>query len=185
MSIIITTPLNLEKNMRKITLLLSLLLLIGTIGGCGGKKRVNLNPGVPQNIAVLTLDGNLAGQTVDQKRELDIVMRWMDRDIISSLKRSGFNAALIKDKNNYSRNMGKLLIVDVDAFNPGSRAARAFVGFGAGASSLDLNYSLLGEDGKNLLAWKDSVGSSKGGTYCAQTLNRNATEKVVVFLNNN
>jgi hypothetical protein len=172
-----------EKEMRKLALMLSLLLLVGTVGGCG-KKQLNLNPGVPKNIAVLSLDGNLAGQTADQARELDRTLRWMDRDMIRSLKRAGLNAVLVKDRKSYKKNMGKLLIINVDNFNPGSRAARAFVGYGAGAASLDLNYAFLSEDGKNLLTWKDGVGSSKGATYCAQTLNRNATEKIVNFLNN-
>jgi len=72
----------------------------------------------------------------------------------------------------------------VDNFNAGNRAARAFVGFGVGASSLDLNYKLLDKKGAELLAWKDGVGSSKGGTYCAQTLNRNTITKITTFLNN-
>ena len=170
--------------MRRLALVLSLLLLLGVIGGCG-KKKANLNPGVPKNIAVLTLDGDLINQSVDQQRELDRVLRWMDRDIIRSLKRSGFNADMIKDRGSYKPAMGKLLIVKVEDFNAGNRAARAFVGFGAGAASLDLDYTLHDEKGDTLLAWKDGVGSSKGGTYCAQTLNRNATEKIVHFLNGN
>ena len=56
---------------------------------------------------------------------------------------------------------------------PGNRAARAFVGFGAGGSSLDLKYQLFDSQKKLVNEWKDGVGSSKGGTYCAQTLNRN------------
>ncbi len=170
--------------MKKTILFLSILLLVGLNGGCG-KKQISLNPGKGQDMTVLTLDGNLAGLNADQQRELDIVMRWMDRDIIQSLNRSGFNATLIKDRNNYKKGMGKLLIIDVDAFNPGSRAARAFVGYGAGAASLDLDYVLLNENGGELLRWKDGVGSSKGGTYCAQTLNRNAVEKIVQYVNSN
>jgi hypothetical protein len=170
--------------MKKTILFLSILLLVGLNSGCG-KKQISLNPGKGQDMTVLTLDGNLTSLNADQQRELDIVMRWMDRDIIQSLNRSGFNATLIKDRNNYKKGMGKLLIIDVDAFNPGSRAARAFVGYGAGAASLDLDYVLLNENGGELLRWKDGVGSSKGGTYCAQTLNRNGVEKIVQYVNSN
>jgi len=168
--------------MKRIALILSLLLLAGIVGGCG-KKRVSLNPGVPKDIVVLTLDGNLQGQTDDQVAALQSVLRWMDRDIINNLKRSGYNAILIKEKKDYTASMGKLLTIDVEDFNAGSRAARAFVGFGAGAASLDLDYHFLDESGHLIEEWKDGVGSSKGGTYCAQTLNRNAIEKITALLN--
>ena len=169
--------------MKRLAILISLILIIGVSTGCG-KKRVSLNPGVVKDLVVLTLDGDLPGQTGDQKHELDIVMKWMDRDIIANLKRSGFNAVLIKDMKEYTSGMGKLLVVDVDDFNAGNRAARAFVGFGAGAASLDLSYRLLDEQGVVIAEWKDGVGSSKGGTYCAQTLDRNTIEKIVGKLNN-
>lgn len=169
--------------MKGIALLCSLLLLVGIAGGCG-KKRVSLNPGVAKNLTVLSLDGDLQGQTADQVIELKSVITWMDRDIIKHLRQSGFNAVLVKDKKDYRENMGKLLIIDVEDFNAGNRAARAFVGFGAGASSLGLSYKLFDEKGAVLDQWEDSVGSSKGGTYCAQTLNRNALERVVSLLNN-
>ncbi|MEE4241207.1 MAG: DUF4410 domain-containing protein [Desulfopila sp.] len=170
--------------MKKLALFLVVLLFLGISSGCG-KKQISLNPEKGQDITVLTMDGNLTSLNDDQQRELDIVMRWMDRDIIQSLNRSGFNATLIKKRNDYNKGMGKLLIIDVAAFNPGSRAARAFVGYGAGAASLDLDYVLLNDNGGELLRWKDGVGSSKGGTYCAQTLNRNAVAKVVHYVNNN
>ena len=169
--------------MKQIILLLSLILLIGITSGCV-KKNISLNPNVAKDITVLTLDGNLPNQTDDQVTELNRVIKWMDSDIISNLKRSGFNAVLIKDIKDYKANEGTLLIVDVEDFNAGNRAARAFVGFGAGASSLNLSYKLLDAKGASLAEWKDGVGSSKGGTYCAQTLNRNAITKITDLLNN-
>lgn len=168
--------------MKRITLILLLTLLLALNGGCG-KKRMEVNPQVAKNIAILTLDGNLPGQTADQARELDIVIQWMDRDLIKIMKQSGFQPVLIKDMQEYKPQMGRLLVVDVEKFNAGSRAARAFVGFGAGAASLDLSYKFLDEKGVLLSEWRDGVGSSMGGTYCAQTLDRRALEKVVVLLN--
>lgn len=167
--------------MKKIALMLMMsLLMVGVLGGCG-KKRVKLNHSVSENIAVLTLDGNLPDQTDDQIAELDRVLAWMDRDIITNLKRSGFNAVLIKNKKEYAAKMGNLLVIDVEDFNAGNRALRGFVGFGAGSSSLDLDYTLLNAKDDKLLTWKDGVGSTKGGTYCAQTLNVNTQDKLVDY----
>jgi len=150
----------------------------------GIRAKTLFNPGIASDLTILTLHGNLPNQTEDQKVELNRVIAWMDRDIVKNMKRTGFNAILIKDIKEYKQNSSKLLVIDVDNFNAGNRAARAFVGFGAGASSLDLNYALLDEKGAELLAWKDGVGSSKGGTYCAQTLNRNTITRITTFLNN-
>ncbi len=167
--------------MKKVALLLMMsLLVVGVLGGCG-KKRAKLNPSVSESIAVLTLDGNLPGQTDDQIAELDRVLAWMDRDIITNLKRSGFDAVLIKNKKEYSSKMGNLLVIDVKDFNAGNRALRGFVGFGAGSASLDLDYKVLNAKDEKLLAWQDGVGSSKGGTYCAQTLNVNTQDKLVNY----
>lgn len=151
--------------------------------GCG-RKNVSLSPGIANDLTILTLNGDLPNQTKDQEVELSRIISWMDRDILKNMKQTGYNAILIKDIKDYKQNSSKLLVISVDNFNAGNRAARAFVGFGAGASSLDLNYNLLDEKGGELLAWKDGVGSSKGGTYCAQTLNRNAINKITTFLNN-
>lgn len=169
--------------MKRIIFLITILTTAMILSSCG-RKSVSLNPGIASDLTILTLNGNLPDQTEDQKVELKRVITWMDRDIVKNMKRAGYNAVLIKDIKNYKKNSSKLLIIDVDKFNAGNRAARAFVGFGAGASSLDLNYTLLNEKGTEILAWKDGVGSSKGGTYCAQTLNRNTVTKLTTFLNN-
>ena len=168
--------------MKRIAVILSLTLLLGLTGGCV-KKRAEVNPQVTRTIAILTLDGKLPNQTADQDRELKTVIDWMDRDLLKIMKQAGFQPVLIKDRQEYQPEMGKLLVVDVDKFNAGNRAARAFVGFGAGAASLDLSYKLLDESGGPLSEWRDGVGSSLGGTYCAQTLNKRALDKVVGLLN--
>jgi hypothetical protein len=169
--------------MKTITLLVSMLLFLGLLGGCGNKKT-NLNPSRIKDITVLTMNGNLPEQTADQARELQTTLEWMDRDLIKNLKNSGFRAILIKDMQAYNPEMGKLLIVDVERFKAGNRAARAFVGFGAGSASLALNYKLLDEKGALLSEWQDGVGSSKGATHCAEILNRKALENVIGLLSN-
>jgi hypothetical protein len=169
--------------MKPIILLLSMLLLLGLTGSCG-KKKTNLNPSGVKDIALLTMDGNLPEQTADQARELKNTLEWMNRDLIKGFNDSGYRAILIMDMQAYKAEMGKLLVVEVDRFNAGNRAARAFVGFGAGSTSLALNYKLLDEKGALLSEWRDGVGSSKGAIDCAEILNRKTLENVVGLLNN-
>ena len=128
-------------------------------------------------MSVLSLRGDTSGMTHDQVVELERVGKWMDRDILKQLKRAGFKANLIKSQKDF-KGPGHLLIIEVTKFKAGNRAARAFIGFGAGASSLDLKYNLLDSHGKSLASWEDGAGSSRGGTYCAQTLNRHVIKKL-------
>ena len=161
--------------LKRLHLLCSLVLFVTLAIGCGGPKKVNKSDknSSAGNISVLSLRGDTQDMTHDQVVELQRVGVWMDKDIIKQLNRAGYKATLIKSRQDF-KGPGHLLIIDVAKFNPGNRASRAFIGFGAGASSLDLHYQLLDSAGTVVSTWDDGVGSSKGGTYCAQTLNRNA-----------
>jgi hypothetical protein len=138
--------------------------------------------GLTSDMSVLSLRGDTSNMTKDQVVELQRVGKWMDKDIIKQLKKVGFNAKTINSQKDF-KGPGHLLIIEVVKFKPGNRAARAFVGFGAGGSSLDLQYKLLDSRGASLSTWEDGVGSSRGGTYCAQTLNRNVIKKLKAVMN--
>jgi len=158
-------------------LLLAFLALFVTLSvGCGGAKTARTSGGHGE-MSVLSSPGDMSGLTSDQIAELRRVVTWMDRDIIKQLNRAGYRAVLLKSRHDF-KGPGHLLMMDVGRFSPGNRAARAFVGFGAGASSLDMHYKLLNSQGKTVSAWDDGTGSSKGGTYCAQTLNRNTVKQL-------
>jgi len=168
--------------MKPITLLISIFLLLGLTTGCG-KKTAYLNPPSIKDIAVITVDDNLPERTLEQTRELKITLEWMNRDLIKNFEEAGFHATLIKDMQTYKPEMGRRLIINVERFNPGNRAARAFVGLGAGPAALGLNYKLLDETNSLLLEWRDDVGSNKGPTYCAENLNKKAINKIVGLMN--
>jgi len=163
--------------MKFIHFLLALLLCLSLCSGCGTKKKETA-PRASMPIALLTLSDGISESNPDLELELRLTLEWMDRDLLKLFRESGFQPLLLKEMGEYRTDQGKLLIVNVERFNPGSKAARAFVGFGAGAASLDLGYKLLDERGALLAEWRDGVGSSKGPTYCAQTLNRRALAKV-------
>lgn len=134
------------------------------------------------DISVLSLRGDTSEMTQDQIVELQRVGLWMDRDIIKQLNKAGYKAVLLKSRGDFKGD-GHLLIIDVNKFRAGNKASRMFIDFGAGGSSLDLNYQLLDSHGKAVSTWTDGVGSSKGGTYCAQTLNRNTITQLKSVLN--
>lgn len=159
---------------RRLLLFCSLLVSITLLSA--GSVVAGAN-GLSGEMSVLSLRGDTREMTNDQVVELNRVGKWMDRDILKQLKRAGFKAKLIKSRKDF-KGPGHLLIIDVVKFKAGNRAARAFIGFGAGSASLDLKYNLLDSRGKSRASWEDGAGSSKGGTYCAQTLNRHVIEKL-------
>jgi hypothetical protein len=166
----------------------SFLVLFVTLAmGCNGARTTSktgaVSPAGPAGeMSVLSLRGDTSSMTQDQIVELQRVGKWMDRDIIKQLSRAGYKSKLITSRKAF-KGPGNLLIIKVAKFRPGNRAARAFVGFGAGGSSLDLHYQLFDSRGAVLSAWGDGVGSSRGGTYCAQTLNKKALAKLAALLN--
>lgn len=167
--------------MRFYYFLLPLLFCLPLFSGCGSKKAETASRATTP-IALLSLSDGINESNPDIERELRLTLEWMDRDLVKLFRESGFQPLLLKEMGEYRTDQGKLLIVNVERFNPGSKAARAFVGFGAGAASLDLAYKLLDERGALLAEWRDGVGSSKGPTYCAQTLNRRALAKAAPLL---
>ncbi len=166
--------------LRKQLLLGLLILLVTIMTGCNSTNS-SYKAGAAGEISVLSLRGSTDGMTYDQIAALKSVGNWMDRDIIKQLTRAGYSARLLKSRSDF-KGPGHLLVIDVDRFHPGNRAARAFVGFGAGAASLDLDYKIFNSQKKQIGEWKDGAGSSKGPNYCAQTLNRNTIKQLRIKL---
>ncbi len=110
------------------------------------------------------------------------VGNWMERDLVNQLRRSGYEPKLVKSKDAYRSGEGKyLLSVGIVSYNPGSSAARAFVGYGAGAAALNNSYELKGMKGV-VAAWKDGAGTSQHWTRIPRTLNARAVRKVTATL---
>jgi Domain of unknown function (DUF4410) len=167
--------------MKSISFLLPLLLCFFLVAGCGKKTAESISTAtIP--LALLTLDDQLTEKNLDLEKELRVTVDWMDRDLLKIFRDAGYQPVLLKKMQDYRTDQGKLLIVSAERFNPGSREARAFVGFGAGSASLDVSYKLLDERGALLAEWRDGIDSSKGPTYCAQTLNRRTLAKVSPLL---
>ena len=169
---------------KKSVLIPLLFVVLLLFAGCGPQAaNVDTQKQNAKPIVVLVNDGQLKDLNGEQQYELNRVLQWLKRDIIKQLKRARFEAQLIERKQDYRPEDGLLWTMTVKDFNAGNRALRAFVGYGAGSSSLDMKYDLQSPQGQSLDNWEDGVGSSKGGTYCAQTLNRRGVKRIVSYLN--
>ena len=159
-----------------------LLLLLLFLAACGGgSQRVTLPAGVATEVSVLVLDADTTGLSDDQVALLNQTLGWMERDLITQLKRKGFAPLRIAAAKDFT-GKGHLLKVQVTDHKLIPKGARVWTGMMAGADRLNVHYELSDGRGQTLLAWDDTQASTKSGTHCAQTLNRNATEKVAAQL---
>jgi len=116
----------------------------------------------------------LAQVQIDQREQLN---DFMGNDLLRMLNKAGYEASLITNRNQYAKGT-YLLKVTIVRYNPGSKAARIVVGFGAGAVSLDTRYELFAPGGNLLVSDEHGVGSSMDWTSCARKLNKQTVDAV-------
>lgn len=168
--------------MKRFLIVLTAILTTGFFAGCGGSaKTVNLPAGVSGDIAVLSLGADTSNLNQDQIALLNHTLNWMDRDIIQILKRSGFQPSRIEAGNDFAGN-GYLLKIAITDHKMIPKGARMLGGMMAGADRLGAHFDLVDANSRTVLSWDDTQASTRGGTYCAQTLNRNAAERVAAYL---
>ena len=132
---------------------------------------------------VLIDEGSPAEMT-DKQHGFRLELRtYMERDLPRKMARQGIDMRLITS---LSQNTGvagsaPLLIIRYEAYNPGSSAARMWVGYGAGAASLDISLSLC-KEGKEIQGWKDGVGTSQHWSRIINTLDDHLTKRTKELL---
>ena len=157
--------------MKKIVLLLVLLL---TLVGCNRPPSAAVKAdGSHYSVQFLVDAGITADMTEQQVRAQRQMATWMENDLLSLLTRAGYQAAPVSSSAQFKGGSGSYLLqVKVVRYNPGSKAARMLVGFGAGATSLDIQYQILNGQKQQLEDRADGVGSSRDWTYCGRVLNQ-------------
>jgi len=106
---------------------------------------------------------------------------FMKEDMVRVFERyekNGFTAKLVGKESDYKAQVGnQLLKVKITNYNPGSRAARAVVGFGAGGVKLAIHYDLIA-DGKPIVSKDDDVYSGRDWRNAARKLNENTAKAI-------
>jgi hypothetical protein len=166
--------------MKKLYGLLALLAVMATFG-CGGPriKAPTMANGGSYSIAVLSDRGITPELDADRSNQYNQVGAWMEQDLLRMLKKVGYSARLVDSRGEFAAGPGEyLLTVRMVRYNPGSKAARMLVGFGAGATSLDTHYELYGASSQPLLAEDHGVGSSVDWYQVVQKLNQQMVDAV-------
>jgi hypothetical protein len=148
-----------------------------TVLGCRAVPRARVAPGT--RVAVV-LDRAIAPDAREaQANAQQQIGDWMERDLVNVLGSAGFAAGVVASPNHAPPGEGSyVLAVKLVRYNPGSKAARMFVGFGAGSAGLDISYELRTANGRVLLAQADGVNSSIDWRKIARKLNVNMTRAV-------
>ena len=108
---------------------------------------------------------------------------YMERDLPRKMARQGIDMRLINSltQNTGTADQPPLLIIRYESYNPGSSAARMWVGYGAGAAALDISMSLC-KGGKEIQGWKDGCGTSQNWSRLVNTLDDRLTKRTKELL---
>jgi hypothetical protein len=105
---------------------------------------------------VVLVDRGLDGKTPEEQNQLNQLGEFQQTNLIAALKNAGYNASVITSAAEFQPSEGLYMLkVTVTKYNPGSKAARMMVGFGAGTTSLDLHYELFSTDPAKPMYAKD------------------------------
>lgn len=159
-------------------IMLVLILAIGPVTGTMAESGAEAGK---TSIFVLLDRGDPATMTDKQYEMRMDIGEWMERDLVNILRKKKFDSSVIQKPEEYTPGPGKyLLSIKIMSYNPGSKAARIIVGFGAGAASLDIHYEFTGEGAAEpLISKDDGVGSGRDWRNCARKLNENIAKGVM------
>ncbi len=134
-----------------------------------------------KTINVLFDNGVDASLNARQARSQENLANWMAPDLVrvfGRYEKSGYQAKLIEKHKDFAAGADNyLLTVKITDYNPGSKAARIVVGYGAGGVTLKIHYEL--SNGANtILSKDDSVFSGREWINAARKLNENTAKAV-------
>lgn len=129
----------------------------------------------------ILMDPGVEGLPANEAKSRQQISDWMGGDAVRVFagRGGGYKAQLITAKDQFKAGPDTLLLtVKIVKYNPGSKAARMIVGFGAGSCSLDIHYELRGAGKDPVLSADDGVGSSVEWNRLARKLNENMLRAV-------
>jgi len=168
----------------RFTHIVNILLALGLmLGACGGRQGApTLANG--QRLAIMVfLDRTVAPETPPEKvQQLQQVQDWMEPDLLAVLRDAGYDAASIQatDAAGASAPGRYTLRVQIMNYNGGSKAARMFVGWGAGSARLDTHFELVGPNGQSYVSGSPGVSTSRSDW---QHVVRKVNQEIVASVN--
>ncbi|MDP1822263.1 MAG: DUF4410 domain-containing protein [Archangium sp.] len=149
--------------------------LLGLTTSCASQRAARAPDGSPYTLEVF-FDRNSALKNADQVAQ---VVEFMEPDLRNILEDTGYVVVPSSNPEAFVPGPGRfLLIIRIVNYNPGSKAARMLVGFGAGSLVLDTQHLLYSGPGQIILQSAGSVGSARDWNYAARKINQQVTREV-------
>lgn len=139
-------------------------------------------------ISVLFDNGVTESLSARQAKAQTQIADYMDDDlarVFGRYAKAGYEARLIEKRSDFTAKPNNyLLTVKITDYNPGSKAARIIVGYGAGGVSLKIHYELFANSGNAILTKDDGVFSGIEWMRAARKLNENMAKAVTEKIGN-
>lgn len=134
------------------------------LAACGGGRHAG--PTLPngQRLAIMVfVDRAVAeGTEVDKAQQLQQVTDWLEPDLLTILRDSGYDAAAVSSFDGVPPAPGRYALrVRITDYNAGSKAARMFIGWGAGKARLAAQFELLGPNGTSYVAGEPEAATGR------------------------
>jgi len=150
--------------------LLGLLLVTSTMLGA--------DKGSLGRIQVL-FDRGLEGKTDEQKKQYNQVSDYFEPYFVKHFTRAGFAVEKITSREQFDpASGGYLLTVKTENYNPGSKAARMWVGMGAGVTTMKIRFEVFGAGKDALLTKEQERGSSRDWQFLCTKLSDDTLDAV-------
>jgi hypothetical protein len=153
------------------------------VSACGGRQGAPTMPNGQKLSIMVFLDRTAAPETPPEKlQQLQQVQDWLEPDLLNLLRHAGYDAAAIAgmDAAGASAPGRYGLRVQIMNYNAGSKAARMFVGFGAGSARLDAHFDLVGPNGQSYVSGSPGVSTSRSDW---QQVARKVNQEIVAAVN--
>ena len=156
------------------------LLLALLLSACVAPLKAAVAPdGTPLTLAIYFDRATSQGKP-DQVNQL---IGFMEPDLHSLLLAAGYKLEQTNNPETFLPGPNRyLLIIRVVNYNPGSSAARRWVGFGAGAAQLDTQHFLFAGPDQIVLQGTGSVASGRDWNFAAMKINQQISRDVTVAL---
>jgi hypothetical protein len=155
-------------------------LMLALLTSCAAPLKAAIAPdGSPLTIAIYFDRATSEGKP-DQVNQL---IGFMEPDLHSVLLAAGYKLEQTNNPETFLPGPNRyLLIIRVLNYNPGSQAARTWVGFGAGAAQLDIQHVLFAGPEQIVLQGTGSVASGRDWNFAAMKINQQISRDVTVAL---
>jgi hypothetical protein len=131
-----------------------------------------ISRGAPIVVHAFDSSGAKMGKAKHQdtaQRAAELAPHLLAVDIVETLRDHGFSAVTLSDSATADADGAMQLVGKFTEINPGSQAARAWIGFGAGSSKVCVSGTLLDAAGKTVGEFKDCEKGLGWGNSSTQT----------------